>query len=206
MISLKDPEAREAASGYLKKVDKLIRSLSGKDQEDIRMEITAHLEESIQHQQGEDELKAVKAAIHKLGAPEDFIQPLVEERKMNKASRTFKPGHVLSAFLAGTGNTILNMIKYCTLSVLYSPVLLFILLAIAKLVSPQKVGYYTNEAGKMVFFGYTTVTVSGKEQLGYWIVPVFLGMALIIYLFVTGMLRLFSRLMAFLRKCIQPGN
>jgi hypothetical protein len=79
----------------MKRVIKATNSLSTENQNDIYMEINSHIYESLQNKKNENEIELTLDIIERLGIPEEVLKPLVADKKLEQATKTFNPIHIL---------------------------------------------------------------------------------------------------------------
>jgi hypothetical protein len=79
----------------MKRVIKSTNSLSTENQNDIYMEINSHIYESLQNKKNENEIELTLDIIERLGIPEEVLKPLVADKKLEQATKTFNPIHIL---------------------------------------------------------------------------------------------------------------
>ncbi|PLX05635.1 MAG: hypothetical protein C0598_14030 [Marinilabiliales bacterium] len=187
-IEFESNTAQRIYNDYLKRVEKKARVLSQDDKTEILMDINSHIYEGIQRETNVNETDSLLNLIEKLGDPDDFMQPIIAERKINEATRTFNPKTVYQALSFNFKNGII----YSIFSVLYLFLLAFGFLIITKLIIPSKTGlfYYEN---KFHSFGFVSNNEGMNEILGFWFIPVVLLAAAVFYLIITLLLRLVKK-------------
>jgi uncharacterized membrane protein len=184
-ITFKSESAQKIYDNYIKSVKKNISILSEDDQLDLLMEINSHIYEAIQRERHEDEVKDILSITDNLGSPEEFLAPMIAEKKLAQASRTFKPRHVWQALKLNFSRGFL----YAILSLLYLLLSVFGLLIVVKIVKPSNTGLFFQE-DSFKAFGYVSDAVGMNEILGYWFIPLAILSAIIFYFLITLLFRL----------------
>ena len=191
MINFKNEKAKQVFDAYLQQVEQQIASLPENEKKDIRMEITAHIYDSMRIHDNPDEAVALQNALQKLGKPEEYIKPLVAERQVYQAAKSFNPRRLFIALLKNIGNGIFNTIKYIFFGFLYFLVFIIILTAICKIFCPHYIGFYTEDNGSF-YVGYS-YNITAKEKLGYWLSPILFTLGILLYFLITLLLKLFTK-------------
>lgn len=126
--------------------------------------------------------------LEKLGRPEAFLKPLVAEKKLDEATKTFNPLQVLKALILNIGNGV----SYVVFAILYLLLFGFLFLIIAKIADPQNVGFFYRPDDIFILGYYRTDEVNHYqyEQLGNWFIPVMLLLTVIFYMLITLLLRI----------------
>jgi|GEM_PF-31085 len=182
-IEFKDVNAQRVYNNYIKTVEAAVNPLSKDDRLDILMEFNSHIYENIQRKTQGTEMDCLLNAIDRLGTPEEVLKPLIADKMLEKATRTFNPLHVISALFFN----IANGISYIIFAFLYLFLFAFIFLIGAKIFNPN-VGMYFKDGhfqalGIAMGDGY-------YEVLGHWFIPFMIVLTIALYLFITLFLKL----------------
>jgi len=191
-MTFKNKSAEQIYNSYLKRVKRIMSPLSEQDKKDIRMELDSHIFESMSTRGTEDEIASLLLTLQTLGEPEEFLVQEVAQRKLTQATRTFNPIHITSALLMNMGNGFIHMFKHIAFSLLYLFIFAFSLTSVVKLIVPSRVGYFTDNEG-FFHFGISTQIEGKKEVLGFWYVPLSIGIAIVLYLLATLLMRVFNK-------------
>lgn len=171
---------------YMKRVKKVTNSLSNEDQNDIYMEFNSHIYESIQNKNNSNEIDLLLDVIEKLGVPEEVLKPLVADKKLEEATKTFNPIHVFKALILN----FTNGISYVIFFFLYLLLFGFVFLIFAKLINPSEVGMFMKN-DSFIAMGY--IVNDGNENirevLGNWFIPFTLLCILVFYFLITLLLK-----------------
>ena len=172
---------------YMKRVKKVTSSLSKQNQNDIYMELNSHIFEAIQQKSGINEIDLLLDILEKLGIPEEVLKPLVADKKLEQATKTFNPIHVFKALVLN----FTNGISYIIFFILYLFLFGFLFLIGAKIVNPAEVGLYYRDASFFVLGISSEAKQSGvSELLGNLFIPVMLVLTVAFYFLITLLLKL----------------
>lgn len=177
---------------YMKRIKKATNILSKEDQQDLMMEFNSHIFEGLQSYTTGSEIDNLLDVLQKLGTPEEVLKPLVAEKKLEQATRTFNPVHIFKALALN----IFNGITYVIFALLYLFLFSFVFLIFAELWNPSEVGLFMKD-GQLLALGKvdgTTAELQGAtEVLGHWFIPIMLLLIVVFYILITLLLRLKRR-------------
>jgi len=190
-IKFEQKASQRIYNDYMKRIRKATSSLSKINQDDIYMEFNSHIFEAIQHNRETNEIDALLDIIEKLGIPEEVLKPLVADRKLEQATKTFNPVHVFKALILN----FTNGISYIFFFILYLFLFGFVFLIFAKIFNPSLVGLYMKRDSLSVFvLGIMNPEHQIKNQthevLGNWFIPVMLLAIVLFYFIITLLLKL----------------
>ncbi|MGD1839388.1 MAG: serine hydrolase domain-containing protein [Thermonemataceae bacterium] len=183
-IQFKDTQAQRVYSNYINSIKEVVKPIPAADQQEVLMEFNSHLYEYLQRNPSLPELEALLNAIDKLGTPAEVLKPLVADKLLERATRTFHPFQVFKALLFNLGNGFIYSIFF----LLYLFLGTFIFLIFAKLFSNQ-VGLYFKD-DEFMMLGIVKNTAGYEEVLGFWFIPVMGLLTVILYFLITLLLRL----------------
>ena len=183
-IELTSTTAQRIYKDYLKRVERCIAILSKEDKKEMLMEINSHIFEGMQRFPGNNETDNLLTVLEKLGAPEDFLKPVIADKKIAQAVRTFNPKDVLQALLLNFKNGII----FSVFAILYLLLFAFVFLIGAKLIFPTKTGLFFLDE-KFQAFGFIQNIDGMNDVLGFWFIPLVIFLAIIFYLLITLLLR-----------------
>ncbi|MDP5076614.1 MAG: hypothetical protein NWQ19_00910 [Nonlabens sp.] len=184
IVFINDDSQRVYAS-YMKRVSNTVSLLPKHEQTDVLMEINSHIYESLKASEvhAGNELSELLDSIDKLGEPEIVLKPLIAQKKLTQATRTFNPIHVIKALALN----ITNGISYIIFAVLYLFLIAFVFLILAKLFYPSAVGMHLGS--DYFVLGITNGNSGTREILGNAFIPVMLAAAFVLYMFITLFLK-----------------
>ncbi|MGH1336186.1 MAG: hypothetical protein ACRBFS_08665 [Aureispira sp.] len=193
LIKFEDPTAQKLYNNYIGQAKKATKVLSSIDQEDILMELNSHIYEAIQ-QKGEEhsEIEVVVNIIDQLGVPTEILKPLIADKKMDQATKTFNPIHIAKALLLN----ITNGVTYVVFALLYLSLFLGLFLIGAKIMDPQGVGLFFR-SGEFLVLGKSPEVLSNpavEEVLGHWFIPTIALFTIALYFLITLLLKFKNQL------------
>ncbi len=188
-IKFNEVASQRIYNDYMKRVIKATNSLSTENQNDIYMEINSHIYESLQNKNNENEIELTLDIIERLGIPEEVLKPLVADKKLEQATKTFNPIHIFKALILN----FTNGISYVIFFILYLLLFGFVFLIFAKIIFPSEVGMFTQN-NKIIAMGYISIkdNQNVKEILGNWFIP-FTFICIIVFYFLITFLLKFKR-------------
>ena len=188
-IKFNEVASQRIYNDYMKRVIKATNSLSTENQNDIYMEINSHIYESLQNNNNENEIELTLDIIERLGIPEEVLKPLVADKKLEQATKTFNPIHIFKALILN----FTNGISYVIFFILYLLLFGFVFLIFAKIIFPSEVGMFTQN-NKIIAMGYISIkdNQNVKEILGNWFIP-FTFICIIVFYFLITLLLKFKK-------------
>ena len=185
-IKFNEVASQRIYNDYMKRVIKATNSLSSESQNDIYMEINSHIYESLQNKKNENEIDLILDIIERIGIPEEVLKPLVADKKLEQATKTFNPIHIFKALILN----FTNGISYFIFFILYLLLFGFVLLIFAKIIFPSEVGMFIQN-NKIIAMGYISMedNQNVKEILGNWFIPFTLICIVVFYFLVTLLLK-----------------
>ncbi|KFF05823.1 HAAS signaling domain-containing protein [Flavobacterium reichenbachii] len=189
-IKFEEKASQRIYNDYMKRIRKATASLSKTDQDDIYMEFNSHIYEAIHHKKDANEIDSLLDIIEKLGLPEEVLKPLVADKKLQQATKTFNPVHVFKALILN----FTNGISYIFFFVLYLFLFGFVFLIFAKIYNPSLVGLYMKKDSFSVFVlgiinPESQIKNNIHEVLGNWFIPVMLLSIVLFYFLITLLLK-----------------
>ncbi|WP_412850762.1 hypothetical protein ACL0VS_01080 [Chryseobacterium sp. PMSZPI] len=186
-IHFKNAEAQKIYEHYILQVQSATKKLSYEDQKDILMEINSHIYESTSRISEESEILNLKNTLSRIGIPNEVLKPLIAEKKLNQATRTFNPIHIFQALTLNLSYGII----YCVFFILYLFLFSFVFLIFAKIFVPDHVGFYYKKGEIFQYGGFIqNEHLQQYEILGNWFIPVTLVLAIAFYFTIVLLLRL----------------
>jgi hypothetical protein len=177
---------------YCDQVLKASRPLNEHDRQALLLEIKDHVYTSFQHQQGPRETARLTAAIEKIGDPGEFVRPMMTDLLIADAARTMNPRSVISGLYFNFSPGIKAFISSLLFGTGYLLSLGFLMVAIIKPFTPERVGLFAYAKGGYTLGILDTIPAGTTELLGYWVIPLALALSIGLYVLLTkglGMLR-----------------
>ena len=183
-------EPQDPVERYLERLDRVLATLSARERAKIIREARRDIADRVASRDGE---WSVARVLDELGEPVEYAQTFITpERRtsLGPIARLYHAGHTRLAGLLTVG----------TLAFGYASSLLFIALAIVKLIHPDRVGLWLDRASGDWFLAVVPLgdRPAGEEVLGWWFVPIVLSAVVVLY---HGT-RLFRAQMAELRRAL----
>jgi hypothetical protein len=176
---------------YMHRIKKVTNILPKEDQQDVLMEFNSHIYEGLQVEMEKNEIDHLLDILDKLGAPEEVLKPLVADKKLEQATKTFNPIHVFKALILN----LTNGISYAIFFILYLFLFGFVFLIYAKITNPEQVGLFFR-GNDFLILGQTSLNMPENgvtELLGNWFIPMMILATVISYLIITLLLKLKRR-------------
>ena len=128
-IQFKESSSQRIYKNYMNRIEKTLSSLSKSDQKEILLEFNSHIYEGLARKNKGNETNQLLDILDKLGEPEEVLKPLIADKKLEQATRTFNPIHLFKALTLN----ITNGVSYLFFGILYIALLGFVFLIYAKL-------------------------------------------------------------------------
>lgn len=184
-IQFTNSNAQRVYKNYINSIKNVTKPLSQSDKNEILLEFNSHIYESLQNKGDKTELDTLLNSIDKLGAPEEILKPLIADKLLEKATKSFNPIDVFKALALN----ITNGISYIIFAILYLCLGGFIFLIFAKIINGDKVGMYAQN-GKFQAIGMLSDSTHYQEILGNWFIPVMLMSIVVLYFIITLLLKI----------------
>ena len=187
-IQFRSTDAQKIYENYLKQIQSATKKLSKEDQTDILMELNSHIFESISKINSEEnEVKTLLELLDKIGIPSEILKPLIAERKLNQATKTFNPIHIFQALILNFSYGIIYFIFFILYLFLFS----FVVLIFAKMFYPDNVGFYYKRGEIFQYGGFLQdKNIQQYEILGIWFIPVTILLGVLFYFLISLLLKL----------------
>lgn len=188
-IEFKETASERVYDSYMKRIKKAVKQLPPRDQNEILLEFNSHIYEGLQRKTDSLEIDHLLDILDKLGIPEEVLKPLVADKKLEQATKTFNPLHIIRALALN----ITNGISYLIFFVLYLLLFGFVYLIYAKIVNPEEVGLFLNNNSFMVLGKMNKENLNNAaitEVLGNWFIPSMLLSIIVSYFIITFLLKL----------------
>lgn len=187
-INFQNKSAQKIYNNYLNRAQRTISVLSSEDSTEILMEINSHIFEGMEKNKNEPEVDRLIAITHGLGDPEEFLKPMIAQKKLGEATRTFNPKHIFQAIILNFKNGVL----YSIFALLYICLAGFVFLIISEILYPGETGLFIHD-GKFQALGRLKTTEATTEILGNYFIPAMALSAIVLYLLITILMRVSRR-------------
>lgn len=184
-IKFQNKSAKSIYENYISRARRSISVLSEEDKKEILMEINSHIFEALGKKSAESEVDRLISITHGLGDPEEFLKPMVAQKKLGEATRTFNPKHIFQAIILNFRNGIL----YSLFALLYLCLAGFLFLMVSEILYPNETGLFVHE-GKFQALGRLKTTEETTELLGDFFIPTMALSTIVLYLIITLLMRI----------------
>ena len=188
-IQFTNKTAQKIYDDYISRIKRTAAPLNKADTEEILMELNSHIYEGMLNKTPKNEIENLVDITEKLGAPEEILKPLIAQKKLEQATKTFNPVHIFKALVLN----ISNGIAYVFFAVLYLTLLGFVFLILEKIKNPDHVGLFFKNGNFHLLGTRNPATLEAlglTEVLGNWFIPVMLLSIVVLYMLITLLLRL----------------
>ena len=189
-----DSDTQRVYKNYIQSIKNATKELLIEDSQEILMEFNSHIYESMQLKNSKSEINNLLNAIDKLGTPEEVLKPLIADRILNKATRSFKPNDIFYALYLNIGNGI----SYIIFALLYFLVCVILFVTFLKLIYSDFTGLFIGDDlfllgtnfGNATYMGFFLEGPDGDfsgatEVLGNWFIPLMVLLNTVLYFIIT---------------------
>jgi uncharacterized membrane protein len=159
-INFINATAQKIYDDYFGRARRCVKILSTDDQLEILMELNSHVYEAIQGAAVQDEIEVLVDTLEKLGPPEEVLLPLIAEKKIAQAGKSFNPKHIIQALFLNINRGAV----YSLIALVYLLIISFGSLIVFKLISPSHTGLFVKD-GHFYAFGHTSIVPPGASEL-----------------------------------------
>lgn len=168
---------------YIKEANSAIRQSCPDLKKEITLEIESHIYEGMCSEKfaNYSEEERLKKLLSKLGNPNKLVTSICLERGLYMA---IKKHNLFKVYCFAIKN-IIKMTRYAFWGGLYMLSVVFVFISGMKLFRPNNTGLFLNEENHYKFGYFSSNNNAGIEILGYWLIPIMLILAIILYLIPT---------------------
>lgn len=161
---------RDTIHKYLKSLSKYLSRLGKADADDVIREIESHIYDALEAREEEGRQAGAEAILAGFGEPRDLAAGYVE--------------HILDGAAPPKGFRAIQRVKKGATKGLYFATLIFgfgislalVLVGIMKVIDPANVGVWVSSNETLVIGSLSDVPAGTRELLGWWAVPVLIGL------------------------------
>lgn len=180
--------ARHAWNGYFAEVDRLLRR-AGDDAAELRADLAAHLADSFAAgDPATPEATRLDDSIRRLGRPAEYLRPLIADELLDRGTRSFNPVPLARGLYYSIGHGAARTMAALGFGLGYLLLAAFAAMVLLKPLWGDHVGLFRRPDGT-VSFGIVADPAGARELLGFWIVPIALAVAALLYVVLTRALR-----------------
>lgn len=180
--------AADCWTAYFVEVDSLVRLIGPKAAE-LRADLESHLLDSFAAQPDEwTELDRLRAAIRRLGAPEEYLRPLVADGLIQGRGRWADPAALIRGLYHASRLGAAKMIVGITFGAAYLVIWSVFVLGLLWPFWRNRIGLFQWPDGTIAF-GLSERTATATNLLGGWTMPMMVLGGLCAHLLLTWLLR-----------------
>jgi hypothetical protein len=178
-LQLSDKNAKRVYAQFLALIRSKSAVLKKADRDELKAELISHIYESMGPSDGdENELNSLLNAIEKLGNIDYVVNPIIADKMVEYARNSVNPEALMKAYVNNSGSLFRKLIIGITFSLFFILVSFVAIISVVKIFDP-KAGVYVGP--KIFVLGKVGDSAQAKEILGYWIIPVAIILAFILY-------------------------
>ena len=164
------------------------KDLMKEDSKEILMEITNHIYEATNAKTEKSETDSLIDVLTELGDPYEFLKPIMADKMLDRAYKTFNPLIILKAILFAMGNAI-GYFLFFIFFVIFTGSIFSILL---KIKFPSNTGFFIHDDGG-TSFGFINDLDGTKEILGPLYFPVVVIFAVLLYVLILTFFKIIKK-------------
>ena len=182
-------DAQQRIEAYLGTLRQRLRGMNDEDAREIVEELRSHIRDKAAAS-GQMTAAGVDAALAGLGSPEDLASQFMTDDLLARAEVSRSPVRILESLFRWASLSVAGFLVLLAAIMGYFFGVVFILVAALKPFHSQTAGLWVlpNGAGDheiSVRLGFGSAPVSGRELLGWWIVPLGLGVGCALVMLTT---------------------
>lgn len=170
---------------YLRRLRWALAPLPVQDQEEIEKEIRSHILDRF----GSGGAIPVERVEQELGRAEELARGFLENYEISSALAAGSAWRLLLVAASLMSRSVGVFFSFLLYLVCYSVALTLAILALLKPILPGYVGFWTSADGSVYGLGLVDPGPGLVEHLGYWLVPLALAAAMLVYVGTTALLR-----------------
>jgi hypothetical protein len=194
-VSAADPGRRSPLDTYLQRLDAALARVPEGERREILLETRSHVVERT----GRYPTPDVESVLAELGPPEEYARRFLPAEEglgtpagpAPAAPPSRRRGALYHlARMAAAGWTSLPLLFLVAAA--YGVALIAFVVGVDKLLEPEATGFFVQRVGGKVVAANVVVSSPyhpGRDELGYWLVPIAFGLAIAIHLGVSAILR-----------------
>jgi len=104
VLNFEQSASQKIYNDYINRIKRTTATLTKEDREDVLLEFNSHIYEGMKRDPGGNEVDRLLNLTENLGSPEEVLKPLIAEKKLQQATKTFNPIHVIKALVLNISN------------------------------------------------------------------------------------------------------
>lgn len=186
--AFRDPADTRRWNIYFAEVDRLLARVGGEAAE-MRADLETHLADSFAASDPTaSESARLDGAIERLGQPVDYLRSMIADELLDRGTRSYHPVPIARGLYHSLGLGASRAIGAIGFGLGYFMLAIFVAMAFLKPLWRDHVGLFRQMDGT-VHFGIVANSAGARELLGYWVIPIALLIATLLYVVLTRILR-----------------
>lgn len=179
--------AAKAWDDHFAEVDRLL-ARAGLSDSGLGDNLRRQLHDSFLAEPGEREPPRLHAAMERVGRPADRLRKELAQALLDRGSRTGHPVTIALGLWHALFTSTREALRAAAFGLGYGVVIGLVALTLLKPVLFRNVGLVRDQVGRLSF-GTVTEYSGSTEVLGWWAIPIGLGLGAVLYLALTLLLR-----------------
>lgn len=184
----KDRTTQRIWDNYFKKIRKGLNKVPFKISDELILELKSHLYESFEEDKEQSESNRMLNAIERFGDPDEFLKPIIADKLLTDASKSFNPKSIFLGIYYNLYGGITRFLLAIVLWAGYLTAFFLSALAVLKIFFPQRTGLFYSNKG-VYYLGFMD-SGAGKDVLSYYFIPIALLISAALFWSLTKLLRL----------------
>ncbi len=182
-------DARELIEAYLARLGRRLRGMNEEDARDIVQELRSHITERAGGN-GQPTATGVRETLARLGSPEELAGQYMTDDLFARAEVSPSPVRVMQSLFRWAAFSVAGFVVLLGALLAYFIGAVFMIAALLKPFHPQTAGLWLLPSGAddveiSLRLGFGAAPLHGRELLGWWIVPVGLGVGCALVMLTT---------------------
>jgi hypothetical protein len=182
-------DAQQRIEAYLSRLRQRLRGMNDADAHEIVEELRSHITDKASAS-GQVTAAGVDAALGALGSPEELASQYMTDDLLARAEVSRSPVRILESLFRWASLSVAGFLVLLSSIVGYFLGIAFILVAALKPFHPQTAGLWVfpdgpGDSAISVRLGFVSAPADGRELLGWWIVPLGLGVGCALVMLTT---------------------
>ncbi len=189
MADVQQRDAQQRMEAYLGRLRQRLRGMNDEDAREIVEELRSHIRDKAAAN-GQLTAAGVEAALAALGSPEEFASQYMTDDLLARAEVSRSPVRMLESLFRWASLSVAGFLVLLGSVLGYFLGVVFILVAALKSFHPRTAGLWVLPNGADDFnisvrLGFGSAPLEGREVLGWWIIPIGLGVGCALVMLTT---------------------
>jgi uncharacterized membrane protein len=183
-----EDKAISLMNDYIKQLKWSLSKLPSEDREEIIQEVHGHLMDRLK---ASETVEDFQKTLREFGPPEEYARSFLENYEASAALASASPWQILQQNFRMIGHRGSVALSFLVILFLYILSVFLILVGLLKPFFSKNIGAWVFENPFGILFGFNFTPGSGKEILGYWIIPLSIILGAVLFV-VTSRLSRFN--------------